>query len=351
MALDIAPSNAPDTVPTAPATAPAVVSPAPATTSAPAADVAPSLGRPATSADGEAAPATPAQQAAAIAEIEALLDGAPMKLREDLQLPWKRGEETGTVSLREAINGYQREADYTRKMQAFSTERRSFEQTRLDVETTRRQIEAERTAVQREMQRHLEALTSGDETKLERYNRHLEMLAGDEDYRKTYERSLKAEAYEAREGLHSELSQQQYVQAVQADIADAVTRFSQELSMQPEQVDRVLARYETLVQQQGQAALTERTLRRLFDEEASYAQTVSTPFKSELEALKAEIAALKSGSQADAHNTRVRTTVQKATTARAAATPGGGAPTIGAGTGAPQRPQSREERHRAFMRS
>jgi myosin heavy subunit len=341
MALDLT-SNAPDSASTAPATTPDTVASAPA---APSADTT-GLITPA----ADAAPAVPA--APTIAEIEAMLDGQPMKLREDLMVPWKRGEETGQVSLREAINGYQREADYTRKMQAFSQERRSFEQTKLEIETTRRQIEAERVAVEREMQRHLTALTSPDESVRARYERHLEMLSGDPDYRKTYEKALKAEAYEAREGLHSELSQQQYVQSVQADIADAVTRFTTEMSLQPEQVDRVLSRYELLVEREGEKALTERSLKRLFEEEASYAQTVSTPLKTELDALKAEIERLKSGSQADAHNARVRSTVTKAATATAAAPPsrGSNAPALGTTAPSPSRALSREDRHRQWMR-
>lgn len=346
MALDTT-SNAPDSASTAPAPTPDVTSTAPdvsATTAAGSSDAS------IVSADSAiVSPVAPA--APTVAEIEAMLDGQPMKLREDLMVPWKRGEETGTVSLREAINGYQREADYTRKMQAFSQERRQFEQTKLEIEQTRRSIEAERVAVEREMQRHLTALASPDESVRQKYERHLEMLAGDPEYRKTYERSLKYEAFEAREGLQSELAQQQYVQAVQADIADTVTRFTTEFSLQPEQLDRVLSRFEILVEREGEKALTEGTLKRLCQEEAAYAQTVSTPFKSELDALKAELAALKSGSQADAHNSRVRDTVSKAQTARAAATPAGGrAPAIGTPSAPPTRALSREDRHKAFMR-
>jgi hypothetical protein len=345
MALDTT-SNAPDSASTALAPTP-TVAPSPVDTSSDAAAPTDTHGAP-TPADG-APPVVPA--APTVAEIEAMLDGQPMKLREDLMVPWKRGEETGTVSLREAINGYQREADYTRKMQAFSQERRQFEQTKLEIEQTRRSIEAERVAVEREMQRHLTALASPDESVRQKYERHLEMLAGDPEYRKTYERSLKYEAFEAREGLQSELAQQQYVQAVQADIADTVTRFTTEFSLQPEQLDRVLSRFEILVEREGEKALTEGTLKRLCQEEAAYAQTVSTPFKSELDALKAELAALKSGSQADAHNSRVRDTVSKAQTARAAATPAGGrAPAIGTPSAPPTRALSREDRHKAFMR-
>jgi myosin heavy subunit len=340
MALDTT-SNAPDSASTAPATTPDLTSTAPDVSAPVDAGTVPGA---------DAAPLVPS--APTVAEIEAMLDGQPMKLREDLMVPWKRGDETGQVSLREAINGYQREADYTRKMQAFSQERRSFEQTKLEIETTRRQIEAERVAVEREMQRHLTALTSPDESVRQRYERHLEMLSGDPDYRKTYEKALKAEAYEAREGLHSELSQQQYVQSVQADIADAVTRFTTEMSLQPEQVDRVLSRYELLVEREGEKALTERSLKRLFEEEASYAQTVSTPLKTELDALKAEIERLKSGSQADAHNARVRSTVTKAATATAAAPPsrGSNAPALGTTAPSPSRALSREDRHRQWMR-
>lgn len=347
MALDLT-SNAPDSASAAPAPTPDTTPSVPATPAS-ASDSALSGGADANPPVAEASSALPA--APTIAEIEAMLDGQPMKLREDLMVPWKRGEETGTVSLREAINGYQREADYTRKMQAFSQERRQFEQTKLEIEQTRRSIEAERVAVEREMQRHLTALTSPDESVRQKYERHLEMLAGDPEYRKTYERSLKYEAFEAREGLQSELAQQQYVQAVQADIQDTVARFTTEFSLQPEQLDRVLSRFEILVEREGEKALTEGTLKRLCQEEAAYAQTVSTPFKSELDALKAELAALKSGSQADAHNARVRTTVTKATAARAAATPaGGGAPAIGTTSAAPARAMSREDRHKAFMR-
>lgn len=339
-----------DTASTSTDTAPAAPAAAPDTTPA----AAPALETGAaglTGTEGTAAPAAPA--APTIAEIEAMLDGTPMKLREDLLLPWKRGEESGTAPLREMIASYQQQGQWTKKFQSLAEERRSFESTKLEIETKRREIQAESTAVQREMQRHLEALTSPDESVRQKYERHLEMLAGDPEYRKTYERSLKYEAFEAREGLHTELEQQRYVQSVQADIADAVTRFTTEFSLQEAQIDRVLARYEVLVRQEGEKALTERSLKRLFEEEASYAQTVSTPIKSELDALRAEIAALKSGSQADAHNTRVRTTVTKAAAATAAATPtrGSSTPAIGATNAAPARAQSREDRHKAWMRA
>lgn len=300
----------------------------------------------ATTAEGaaaEAAGATPAQ----VAELEGRLNGQPYKVPLSLELPWKRGKEEGFVTLEEVQKAHMFERDYRVKTQQLSEQRSSVEQARIQLETMRRQMDVEREFIQKENQRLMDALTHPDPEVRERQARHIELLQTDSDYREAYEAKLRAGAYEAVEAFKTEQSEQQQAQAIIADIQDTAQQLANEFP--GVDVQRAMARYGRALEE-GRASLTVNALRSIFQDEHQYVQRSVAPVMSELEALKAEIAALKAGTKADAHNQQVRGTIAKQQAARAVAATGTGAPpNPAAATSTAARPRDRQAASTAWV--
>lgn len=289
----------------------------------------------------EAAGATPEQ----VAEIEGRLNGQPYKLPANLELPWKRGNETGFASIEQIRKEHMLERDYRMRTSELAEQRRGFEAEKLEIEKHRRQMEVERQFVERENQRLMEALTHPDPTVREKHARHLDALQNDPAYREAYQKSLKADAYEAVQQFEQEHAQEQQVASILEDIQTTALRFAEEFP--GVDLQRAVTRYGQAVAE-GRAPLTEGALRAVFQDEHAYLQRSVTPFQSELDALKAEIAQLKSGTKATEHNQSVRTTIAKQTTARAVAATGAAAPTMAAAT-TPKRPVDRRTAHERFL--
>lgn len=303
----------------------------------------------ATTAEGaaaEAAGATPEQ----VAEIEGRLNGQPFKLPANLELPWKRGNETGFASIEQIRKEHMLERDYRMRTSELAEQRRAFESERqqqaIELEKYRRQMEVERQFVERENQRMMQALTDPDPAVREKYIRHLDALQNDPQYREAYQKSLKADAYEAVQAFEQEYSQEQQVQSILSDIQET----AQALAAKYPTVDvqRAVSRYGQAVAE-GRASLKVGDLEAIFQDEHQYLQRSVTPVMSELEALKAEIAALKQGTKATEHNQSVRSQIAKQTTARAVAAIGAAAPPNPAAATTPRRREDRRSAHERFL--
>ena len=330
--------GAPMGAPVTPDVAPEAAAPAPASTD--------STATTPEGAAAEAAGATPEQ----VAEIEGRLNGEPYKLPANLELPWKRGNETGFASIEQIRKEHMLERDYRIRTSELADQRRALESERqsqqMELEKYRRQLEVERNYVQRENQRMMEALTHPDPAVREKQARHIEALQTDPQYREAYEKALKADAYEAVTQFETEYTQEQQVQSILSDIQETAQALAEKYPTVD--VQRAVARYGQAVQE-GRASLKVRDLEAVFQDEHSYLQRSVTPVMTELEALKAEIAALKQGTKATDHNQSVRSQIAKQTTARAVAATGAAAPPNPAAATTPRRREDRRSAHERFL--
>lgn len=299
----------------------------------------------ATTAEGAAAAAAGAT-AQQVAEIEGRLNGQPYKLPGNIEIPWKRGNEQGFATLDEVRKAHMFERDYRLRTSELAEQRRAFEQNKIEVEKARRQMDVERAFVEKEQARVLEAMTSPDPAVRERHALHFQLLREDPAYAEAYQKALRADAHDAVQSFEAEMQETLTTQAILQDVQDTAKRLSEEFP--GVDVQRALARYGQAVAE-GKAPLKESALRAVFQDEHAYVQRSVTPLKSELDALKAEIAALKTGTKADQHNQSVRTTIAKNTASRAVAATGAAAPTSTATASANGKPMSRHERHQAFL--
>ncbi len=305
----------------------------------------------ATTVEGAAAAAAGAT-AAQVMELEGRLNGQPFKLPLNAEIPWKRGSEQGFATIEEIQKSHMFERDYRLRTTELANQRREYQQQqqaeRIAFEKSRRQLDVERQFVEKEQARVMEALTSPDPAVRERHAKHFEMLRSDPEYAERYQKSLRADAYDAVNAFDAELAEQQQTQAVLQDIQDTATAYAAEYP--GVNVQRVLARYGQAVTD-GRADLTTDALRAVFEDEAQYLATAVNPLQSQLDAMKAELAKLQAGTTAAQHNTAVRTTLEKAATARAVPAVGRAAPPSPSSSAADKpKPRSRHEAHQQFLR-
>lgn len=243
-------------------------------------------------------------------EVEGRVNGQPFKIKvpTGFEIPWKRGNEEGHASFDEVLKSPNFERDYQHKMQALARERREFEAQR-----AREQVEIEARIDQavENRRRLVEAEAQGGEV-LERERLHQRLMATDTEYRKRWEES---EEYRIRERLHAHDSERvtatqnvSTAEAIRGYIAGEATKYP---GVDPERVAMLY----------GQALQTGRFGDRMhaddvdaiLREEASVVERGRGTVMTELEQLKAELAALKADKTAETHNAKVAAAVERTT--------------------------------------
>lgn len=290
---DVTPSVAAPVAAAAPvATAAPTPAPAPsvAPVSTPAPSVTPTTGAPSAPSAGTAsstAPSAPASSAptaadveAAIAMFEALQGDEKVPLRADLKIPV--GKDGKLYTLEQLTRSPLLEADYTRKTQRVAEERRTMERERVEMQARAELLKSNR-------ERLMSARRQGGEA-LEREIRHQELLETDEDYRQRFEESEEFRVQQAvaeHEGATRTTEEAHYTaQNIRSYIGEVCAKHPE---LDPREIEDA---YRAALES-GKAELRSSSVDRIVASQLQRVQRVTQPLATQLDALKAELAALR----------------------------------------------------------
>lgn len=255
-------------------------------------------------------------------EVEGRVNGQPYKIKvpAGFEIPWKRGSEEGHASFDEVLKSPNFERDYQHKMQKLARDRQEWEAQR---ERDRVEYEARREQAADNRRRMLEAAAQGGEA-LERERRHQQLLETDPDYRKRWDES---EEYRIRERLSAHDTERTVLEQ-NLTTAEAIRGYIAREAEKYPGVDpaRVAMLY-------GQALQTGRFGERvhaddvdaILREEANVVERGRGTVMTELDQLKAELAAIKAEKSAEAHNAKVAAAVERTARPQAGQRPARGA--------------------------
>jgi hypothetical protein len=246
-------------------------------------------------ASAEATPVVEAAAAAAGQSVEEFLEARrgdqPYKFPKDVELPWKRGNESGFIPITEVLKSPMFEKDYRHKTQQVAEERRQ-----VSIEKAR--IAAEKTAIDAERQQLREAMI--DPEKLEQYQQHYEQMRTNPVYKKMVEDALDARVTRAELDVRlAEESEQVNREAAENLYNTIVETAKQYPGVDPERVRQVYAK--GLVSGDIQE-ITEESIHQVYKQEAGYTAQILSPLQAELTELRAQIDTLKGTKAAEAHN-------------------------------------------------
>lgn len=272
---------------------------------------------------------TVAAQAAAagqtVAEfLEARLNGQPYQLPKGVELPWKRGNETGFVSVEELQKRDMLERDYRLKTAALAEQKRSYEAMQRQIAAEQARVKAREAYLAEQEEQARQAFK--DPGELQRWHDHLQRYQSDPHYRRAWDDSLRVRETEAELSVYREAEEQQAVIDTATQLAAEVERI---VTTEFPGVDVALVR-ERYAQalMAGQADMSEMAIRHFAKQEAAVAERVTQPLRSELDEMRKELAALKKerelAAQAAQHNATTSHALNRAAAPNVA--PAGGAP-------------------------
>lgn len=334
------PSPAPAAGTAAPAPAASTPTPAapPATTASQAADNA--------AAAAAAAGASPAaQQAAADKAADDFIMGrvgtTEFKIPKGLEIPWKRGTESGFTPLSQVQTEHMLHRDYSAKTMELAAARRQME---LDQRTRAAELEAERKIIAEERERQLKALGSPEEQA--NYEAYLERYRNDPYFKQQVDDAragrVRAARDEAVDSYHAEEALVTEAQAVHNAIHEIARSYP---GIDPEEITRAYARD----LQSNSVPLTRDAIESYFKREQATRDKIAAPFRSEVDSLRAEIATLKEQHSAAAHNDNTRKAMARAQNNVGA--PAGGAPAAPANPSANLKGTTLADRSREWSRN
>jgi hypothetical protein len=284
-----------DTTPAPVETPPVAVAATPANAPASAADAA---------AQATAAGATPAEAAKAAQEfIEGRVGDAPFQIPKNLQIPWKRGNETGFESIEDVQRRGMFERDYRIKTSEVATQRRQLEQQQR-VLTARIGAQEQWNTEQAEQAARAYA-TPEDQAQYEQF---LDAYRTNPQFKQMVDDAREARIMGAERAAIQELHTSEALQAEAQAVASAIEHIGTKYpGVDPNLIRERYAR----ALQLDELPLSEQAIEHLYKQEAQAASRYTAPLHSELEALKATVASLQSGQAAAAHNDKTRQSIER----------------------------------------
>lgn len=273
------------------------------------------------SAAATAAGATPEAAAAAAAQaaqdfIEGRLGDQPFQIPKGLQIPWKRGNETGFEPIEEVQRRGMFERDYRLKTADLAQQRRTME-VEQRVQTARN--EALRASYEEQQARIKAAYDSPEEQA--RHEAFLTQYRNDPYFKKLVDEAQKGRVLEAEQAAVSEYQTEQAQVDAARQVADAITAIGQQFpDVDP---DFVRQRYARALEFEN-APLSQAAIESIYREEAARVASARAPLSAELAELRAQIASLQTGQAAAAHNSTTRQQIDR--TVNPIAAPVGGTP-------------------------
>lgn len=259
--------------------------------------------------------ATPAEVEAQIEYLEARLGDEPYQLPKNIAVPWKRGNETGFAPISEVLSSFMMEKDYRQKTQTVAAERRA-------VEAEKARVAAEKALFLEERGEFEGALK--DPEKLQHWQNHYDQMLSNPVYRQNVEDARAKRMSDAELSVYRESEERQVIEETTQNLYSTIIELgSQYQGVDPERVRTIYA--ERLVA----GAIPEITLEsihQVYKQEADYTQKVVSPLRGELDALKAELASLKTSRATVEHNAKTDAAIARTKGAPIVAAVGNGAP-------------------------
>lgn len=255
-------------------------------------------------------------------EIEGRVNGQPYKIKvpTGFEIPWKRGSEEGHASFDEVLKSPNFERDYQHKMQALARDKREWEAQR---ERERVEVTARNEQAAENRRRMLEAAAQGGEA-LERERRHQRLLETDPDYRMRWDES---EEYRIRERIGA-YDAERVTQAQNLTTAEAIRGYiAREAEKYPGVDPERVAKLYRQALQAGDFGdrIHADDVDAVLLEEAALVERGRGTVMTELEQIRAELAALKAEKAAGAHNAKVAAAVERTAKPQAGQRPARGA--------------------------
>lgn len=223
--------------------------------------------------------------------LEAMRGDKPYQFPKDVQLPWKRGSETGFAPVTDVLKSYMLEKDYRHKTQTLADERR---QSAID----RARITAEKQAIEAEREQLRAAMV--DPEKLEQYQAHYEQMRTNPVYRKMVEDALDKRVTEAELNVRLDEEREQVNREAAENLYSTIVETAKQYpGVDPERVRQIYAK--GLVSGDIKE-ITEDSIHQVYKQEAGYTSQILSPLQAELTELRAQVAALSGAKAAEAHN-------------------------------------------------
>lgn len=248
-----------------------------------------------------------------------MLDGKPFKLRADLQIPWKRGQETGFHTLDEIKRAGMMGRDYSTRMHEFKTERAAFAASQDEWNREKVRQETRFKALERDTEMWRDARSDPTGEKWTKYLEHRELYAADENYRNAFDRSIDADVADAEKAYEVQAKSQVISGNIASDAAEYITSLAEKFAgVDPNRVTKqyveawkeAAAEQDPARKQRYIAYLkSPKSVDDLYTAAHEEASRLTAPLTSQLESLKQELAALKAAQQASEHNDRTRAAI------------------------------------------
>lgn len=249
--------------------------------------------------------------------LEAFLDGKPYPVPKNLTFNLKSGATTRQATLEQLQREGMLATDYQRKTQELAQQRREHQQQ--VAQWTARDAALKAREQWFEEQRNEMIAAQKDPKKWEEYQEVIRMRAASPAFNKLYEDAIRARESDATKDVFDNAMREQQVNDGATQAMTWIREIGAEFpGVNPERVRLVLA----YALQSGQLENTQEAVRQVYEGESAYLK--SGPLASELEAIKAENAALKAAKDAEAHNAATARTLQRGKAPNLA--PGGGGP-------------------------
>jgi hypothetical protein len=276
---------APEPAPAPPA--PAAPPPPPPAAAAPAPEPPPSA---------PTAPAPPATAAEVEEFIEAILAEAEgdkpaevLKIPAKAKVPLKVNGEIVYRPAKDALASSMLEEDYSRKQATLGANRRELEQHAATLVADRARVEAREKFLNEEIGKFRDA--QKDPVKWEAYQNHLQLLASDPEYAKVFEDALKGRERAAVDEVEQQTRDREALVQSVSEAAGWIIDIGNEPAYQHVDLDRVRAIYSQALES-GQAGLDPEVVRHIFEQEARYLTSSTSPLAVENAALRAQVASL-----------------------------------------------------------
>jgi hypothetical protein len=252
--------------------------------------------------------------------LEAYLDGKPYPVPKNLTFKLKSGTQVSERTLEDLHRGGLREADYTRRTQETAQLRRQLEQRMTQADAQFAAAKERESWLKEREQEMIEA--QKDPQKWEQYQETMRLYQSNPAFRKLYDDALSARESKAQLTSFEEAALQREV----IGGAEQALGWINELAPQYPTVnpERVRFLYGYALEHGQMNGNTMESVRSVFEGETQYLTSAANPMKEQMDAMRAELDALKAAKETDSHNAHTARVLDRAKAPNTA--PGGGGP-------------------------
>ncbi len=232
-------------------------------------------------------------------------DGGPFQIPLGVKFPFKRGDETGQMSIEDITKSPMLYADYQAKMRERAERERQRDQ---QIERQRVEYEARLESATSMRPRLVVAAAQGGEAYAKEL-RHQEMMETDPDYRQRWEESEEYRIGQAVTQHDAGIERAARTESVTTRVRDYIGQAcAKHPGLDPVKVERLYG----MALRSGQADLSADAVDAIIAEETAQMTALTQPLRAELESLKSQFAGLTAQLQANQHNSQTSAAIDRA---------------------------------------